>query len=41
MRMTPYILQCAIEHDLPLIALDRNLIDIAKHEGIHVIEVTP
>ncbi|MCL4506107.1 MAG: type II toxin-antitoxin system VapC family toxin [Chloroflexi bacterium] len=34
-----YILQCAIEHDLPLISLDQNLIDIAKHEGIQVIEV--
>jgi predicted nucleic acid-binding protein len=34
-----YILQCAIEHNLPLISLDRNLIDIAKREGIQVIEV--
>jgi len=36
-----YILQCAIEHDLPLISLDRNLIDIAKRENIQVIEVMP
>lgn len=36
-----YILQCALEHDLPLISLDRNLIDIAKRENIQVIEVTP
>ena len=35
-----YILQCALEHDLPLISLDRNLIDIAKRENIQVIEVT-
>lgn len=34
-----YILQCALENDLPLISLDRNLIDIAKREGIQVIEV--
>ena len=36
-----YILQCAIEYNLPLISLDRNLIDIAKRENIQVIEVTP
>jgi predicted nucleic acid-binding protein len=35
-----YILQCAIENGLPLISLDQNLIGIAKHEGIEVIEVT-
>jgi hypothetical protein len=40
MRMT-YILQCALENDLPLISLDRNLIDIAKRENLQVIEVTP
>lgn len=34
-----YILQCAIEQGLPLISLDRNLVDIAKREGIQVIEV--
>ena len=34
-----YILQCAIEHDLPLLSLDKVLIDIAKQEGIQVIEV--
>lgn len=34
-----YILQCAIEHNLPLISLDKTLIDIAKREGIQVIEV--
>ncbi len=36
-----YILQCAIEHNLPLISLDQNMIDIAKREGIQVIEVEP
>jgi predicted nucleic acid-binding protein len=34
-----YILQCAIEHNLPLISLDQNMIDIAKQEGVEVIEV--
>ncbi len=34
-----YILQCAIEQDLPLISLDHNLIRIAKHAGIRTIEV--
>ncbi len=34
-----YILQCAIEHNLPLISLDKDLIDIARQEGIEVIEV--
>ncbi len=36
-----YILQCAIEHKLPLISLDKRLIDVAKKEGIQVIEVEP
>ena len=36
-----YILQCAIEHNLPLISLDKRLIDVAKKEGIQVIEVEP
>ncbi|MBD2579837.1 type II toxin-antitoxin system VapC family toxin [Oscillatoria sp. FACHB-1406] len=36
-----YILQCAIEHRLPLISLDKNLVEIAKREGIQVIEVEP
>jgi len=31
--------ECAIEHNLPLISLDKDTIDIAKHEGIQVIEV--
>lgn len=35
-----YILQCAIEHNLPLISLDKELIEIAKRENIQVIEVT-
>lgn len=39
MAIDAYILQCAIEQGLPLISLDRNLVDIAKHEGIQVIEV--
>jgi predicted nucleic acid-binding protein len=34
-----YILRCAIEHDLPLISLDQNMIDIAAQEGIQVIKV--
>ena len=36
-----YILQCAIEYNLPLISLDKNLIDVAKRQGIQVIEVVP
>jgi len=34
-----YILPCAIEHNLPLISLDQNMIDIAEQEGIQVIKV--
>jgi predicted nucleic acid-binding protein len=34
-----YILQCAIEQELPLISLDQNMIRIAKHAGIDTIEV--
>ncbi len=34
-----YILQCAIEQDIPLISLDKNLTDIAIKEGVQVIEV--
>jgi predicted nucleic acid-binding protein len=34
-----YILQCSMEHDIPLISLDQNLINIAKKEGVQVIEV--
>ncbi|MCS6908992.1 MAG: type II toxin-antitoxin system VapC family toxin [Anaerolineales bacterium] len=36
-----YVLQCAIEHSLPLISLDQRLNDIARREGIQVIEVEP
>lgn len=36
-----YILQCAIEYELPLISLDKDLVEFAKREGIQVIEVTP
>ena len=36
-----YILQCAIEHRLPLISLDKGLIEIAKRENVHVHEVLP
>ncbi len=36
-----YVLQCAIEHGLPLMSLDKDLMDIAKREGIQVIEVEP
>ena len=34
-----YILQCAIENNIPLISLDKSLIDIAKQEGVQTIEV--
>jgi predicted nucleic acid-binding protein len=34
-----YILQCAIQHDLPLISLDKSLMEMAKREGVQVIEV--
>lgn len=34
-----YILQCALEYNLPLISLDQNMIDNAKRAGIQVIEV--
>jgi predicted nucleic acid-binding protein len=34
-----YILQCALEHNLPLISLDQNMIALAKRVGIQVIEV--
>ncbi len=34
-----YILQCAIEYELPLIALDKDLVEIAKRENIQLIEV--
>lgn len=36
-----YILQCAVEFDLPLLSLDKDLVEIAKREGLQVIEVTP
>lgn len=36
-----YIIQCAIEQNLPLISLDKNLIDIARREGVQIIEVEP
>lgn len=35
-----YVLQCAIEHDLPLVSLDKDLVEIAKRENIQVIEVS-
>jgi len=34
-----YILRCAIEHNLPLVSLDQNMIEVAKQEDIQVIEV--
>jgi len=34
-----YFLQCAVEYNLPLISLDQNMIDIAKQEGIQVLQV--
>jgi len=36
-----YILQCALEYGLPLISLDGKLVDIARREGVQVIEVLP
>ena len=36
-----YILQCAIEYELPLISLDKDLVEIAKREDVQVIEVFP
>ena len=35
-----YMIQCAIEHGLPIMSLDKNLIEIAKRESIQVIEVS-
>ncbi|HMX20467.1 MAG TPA: type II toxin-antitoxin system VapC family toxin [Anaerolineales bacterium] len=34
-----YILQCALEHSVPLITLDKDLAETAKKEGVQVIEV--
>jgi predicted nucleic acid-binding protein len=34
-----YILQCAIENDIPLITLDKELAEIARKENVQVIEV--
>lgn len=34
-----YILQCAIEQNIPLLTLDKDLAEIAKKEGINIIEV--
>jgi len=34
-----YILQCSIEHDIPLISLDQNMINIAAQEGVQIVEV--
>lgn len=34
-----YILQCAIENKIPLISLDKSLIDIARQENVQIIEV--
>jgi predicted nucleic acid-binding protein len=36
-----YILQCAIEYELPLISLDKDLLEIAKRENIQVMEALP
>lgn len=36
-----YILQCAKEYELPLISLDKGLVEIAKLDAIQVIEVNP
>jgi predicted nucleic acid-binding protein len=34
-----YILQCAIENDIPLITLDKELAEIARKENVQIIEV--
>ncbi len=34
-----YILQCAIDNHIPLMSLDKNLIDIAQKEGVPTLEV--
>ncbi len=34
-----YILQCAIQYDVPLISLDQNMLDVARKEDIRLIEV--
>ena len=34
-----YMIQCAIEHGLPIMSLDNNLIEIAKRAGVQIIEV--
>ena len=34
-----YILQCAIENNLPLMSLDRDMLTIANRAGIRTIEV--
>lgn len=34
-----YILQCAIENQVPLITLDKDLAIVAQKEGVQVIEV--
>jgi predicted nucleic acid-binding protein len=35
-----YILQCAIEHNLPLLSLDQDMMAIARQEGVQLMEVT-
>lgn len=34
-----YILQCAIDNHIPLMSLDKNLIDIAQKEDVPTLEV--
>ncbi len=34
-----YFLQCAVEYNLPLISLDQKMMDLARREGVEVIEV--
>lgn len=34
-----YILQCAIEHNLPLMTLDEDMAEIARQENVQIIEV--
>jgi predicted nucleic acid-binding protein len=34
-----YILQCAIQENVPLLTLDKELADIAQKEGVQILEV--
>jgi predicted nucleic acid-binding protein len=36
-----YMLDCAQQYNMPLLSLDKRLINIAKESGLSLIEVTP